>query len=157
MVCYGLVHIIVAYLAIQVALGDSGQQADQNGAIQEVGATSFGAVVLWVLAIGLIAYGLWQLMMAAVGFQWVTKKGKRTRRRIGAVVQAVIGISLGLYAARLVTGSGGAAVRQPAAAGVHRQAAVLPAGPDPGRDRRRGRARGRRLRGAQGDQEVVPR
>jgi len=106
MVCYGLVHIIVAYLAIQVALGDSGQQADQNGAIQEVGATSFGAVVLWVLAVGLIAYGLWQLGMAAGGFGWVQKKGKRTRRRIGAVAKAVVGISLGIYAARLVTGSG---------------------------------------------------
>lgn len=107
MACYGAVHVIVAYLAIRVALGDSGQQADQSGAIQEVGATSFGAVVLWVLAIGLIAYGLWQLMMGAVGYQWVAKKGKRTRRRIAAVVRAVIGIALGLFAARLVTGNGG--------------------------------------------------
>jgi hypothetical protein len=107
MACYGLVHIIVAYLAVQVALGDSGQQADQNGAIQEVGATSFGAVVLWVLTVGLVAYGLWQFMMAAVGFRWVQKKGKRTRRRIGAVVRGIIGIALGLYAGRLVTGSGG--------------------------------------------------
>jgi hypothetical protein len=107
MVCYGLVHVIVAYLAVRVAFGDSGQQADQNGALQEVGATRFGAVVLWVLAIGLVAYGAWQLMMAAVGFRWVHKKGKRTRRRIAAVVRAVIGIALGLYAGRLVTGSGG--------------------------------------------------
>jgi len=105
MVCYGLVHIIVAYLALRVAFGDSGQQADQKGAVQEVGSSSFGAVMLWVLTIGLVAYGLWQLMMAAVGFQWVHKQGKRTRRRIGAVVKAVIGIALGLYAGRLVTGS----------------------------------------------------
>lgn len=107
MVCYGLVHVIMGYLAVRVAFGDSGEQADQKGAIQEVGATSFGAVVLWVLTIGLVAYGLWQLMMAAIGFRWVQKKGKRTRRRIGAVVRGVIGISLGLYAGRLVTGSGG--------------------------------------------------
>jgi Domain of Unknown Function (DUF1206) len=107
MACYGLVHVIVAYLALRVAFGDSGEQADQKGAIQEVGSTSFGAVILWVLAIGLVAYGLWQIMMAAVGYQWVQKKGKRTRRRIAAVGRAVIGISLGLYAGRLVTGSGG--------------------------------------------------
>jgi hypothetical protein len=106
MACYGLVHIIVAYLAFRVAIGDSGEQADQNGAIQEVASTSFGSVTLWVLTIGLVAYGLWQLMMAAIGFHWVQKKGKRTRKRIGAVVRAVIGISLGLYAGRLVTGSG---------------------------------------------------
>lgn len=107
MVCYGLVHLVVGYLAVRVAFGDSGEQADQSGAIQEVGATSFGAVVLWVLTIGLVAYGLWQFMMAAIGFRWVQKKGKRTRRRIGAVVRGVIGISLGLYAGRLVTGNGG--------------------------------------------------
>jgi hypothetical protein len=107
MVCYGLVHIVVAYLAVRVAFGDSGQQADQNGAIQEVGATSFGAVMLWVLTVGLIAYGAWQLMMAATGYRWVHKKGKRTRRRIAAVVRAVIGVGLGLYAGRLATGSGG--------------------------------------------------
>jgi hypothetical protein len=106
MVCYGLVHIIVAYLALRVAFGDS-KQADQKGAIQEVGSTSFGAVILWVLAIGLVAYGAWQLMMAATGFQWVHKKGKRTRRRIASVGRAVIGIALGIYAGRLASGSGG--------------------------------------------------
>ena len=105
--CYGVVHLIVAYLALRVAFGDSGEQADQKGALQEVGSTSFGAVVLWVLAIGLFAYGLWQFMMAAVGFQWVQKKGKRTRKRISAVARGIIGISLGVYAVRLVTGSGG--------------------------------------------------
>lgn len=107
MVCYGVVHIIVAYLAVRVAFGDSEQQADQKGAIQEVGSTFFGSVVLWVLAIGLVAFGLWQLMMAATSFHWVQKKGKRTRKRIAAVAKGVIGISIGLYAWRLVTGSGG--------------------------------------------------
>lgn len=107
MVCYGLVHIVVAYLAVRVAFGDSGQQADQNGAVQEVGSTQFGAVMLWVLAIGLVAYGAWQLLMAAVGFRWVHKKSKRVRRRIAAVVRAVIAIALGVYAVRLATGSGG--------------------------------------------------
>ncbi len=104
MVCIGLVHVIVAYLAIQVAFGDSSQQADQKGAVSEIGSNPFGQVLLWVLAVGLVAYGGWQLMMAAVGFHWITKSGKRTRRRIGAVAKAVIGISLGLYAARMAIG-----------------------------------------------------
>jgi hypothetical protein len=106
MVCYGLVHVIVAYLALRVAFGDSGQQADQKGAVQEVGANSFGTVMLWVLAIGLIAFGGWQLMQAAVGFQWVGKEGKRTRKRIAAVGKAILAISLGIYAMRLASGSG---------------------------------------------------
>jgi hypothetical protein len=97
----------VAYLAVRVAFGDSGEQADQKGAVQEIGSGSFGAVVLWVLALGLLAYGGWQLMQAAIGYHWVTKKNRRTRRRIAAVVKAVIGVALGIYALRLVTGSGG--------------------------------------------------
>jgi hypothetical protein len=107
MVCIGVVYLIVAYLALRVAFGDSGEQADQKGAIAEVGATSFGKVVLWVLVVGLIAYGAWQLMQAAIGFRWVQKKGKRTRKRIGAVVRAIIGISLGIYAARLASSGSG--------------------------------------------------
>lgn len=106
MACYGLVHLIVAYLALRVAFGDSGQQADQKGAVQEVGSTSFGTVVLWVLSLGLFAFGLWQLLQAAIGFQWVDKKGKRARKRVAAVGKAILAISLGVYAMRLVTGSG---------------------------------------------------
>jgi hypothetical protein len=106
MVCYGAVHVIVAYLAVRVAFGNS-EQADQKGAIQEVGSSGFGAVVLWVLGIGLFAYGAWQLMQAAVGFQWVTKKGKRTRRRIAAVVKAGFAIALAIYTVRFVTGNSG--------------------------------------------------
>jgi hypothetical protein len=102
----GVVHLLVAYLALRVAFVDSGEQADQKGAISEIGTSPFGKVVLWVLVVGLIAYGGWQLMEAAVGFQWVQKKSRRTRRRIGAVVRAIIGISLGVFAARLASGGG---------------------------------------------------
>jgi hypothetical protein len=106
MVCYGLVHLIVAYLAIRVATGDNSQQADQRGALAEIGSTPPGAVALWVLAAGLLAYGAWQLLMAAIGFRWVHKSGKRTRKRIGAAARAVIGFALGVLAIRVVTGSG---------------------------------------------------
>lgn len=115
MVCYGLVHVVLAYLAARIAFGDGGgKQADQKGAVAEFGSTPFGQVVLWVLAAGLVAYGAWQLLMAAKGFQWVSKKGKRTRKRIGAAARAVIGFTLGLYAGRLAAGgdSGGSGDQQ---------------------------------------------
>ncbi|MFI7678331.1 DUF1206 domain-containing protein [Actinophytocola sp. NPDC049390] len=106
MACYGLVHVIVAYLAARVAFGDTGEQADQTGAVQEVGSGTFGAVVLWVLAVGLVAYGVWQVMQATVGYQWIRKTSRRTRRRAGAAVKAVIGVTLGIYAGRLASGNG---------------------------------------------------
>ncbi|MDT8914718.1 DUF1206 domain-containing protein [Amycolatopsis sp. PS_44_ISF1] len=105
MACYGVVHLILAYLALQVAFGSGGQQADQKGALQKVGSTAFGQVMLWVLAIGLVAFGLWQFLMAATGYSW-TSGSKRTRKRIGAGARGVVVLALGVSAFRLATGSG---------------------------------------------------
>lgn len=109
MVCYGVVHLLVGYLALRVALGDHSEQADHRGALAEVGSGGAGKVVLWVLAVGLFAYAAWQFLLAAKSFQWVPREGKRTRKRIAAGARAVIGISLGITAARLASGSGGGA------------------------------------------------
>jgi hypothetical protein len=103
MACYGVVHLVVAYLALQVAFG-GGEQADQKGALQEIGSKPFGQVLLWVLAIGLVLFGLWQFLMAATGYEWVSG-GKRTRKRIGAAARGVVVLVLGFTAFRLATGS----------------------------------------------------
>jgi multisubunit Na+/H+ antiporter MnhE subunit len=107
MVCYGAVHVLVAYLAVRVATGTGTQRADQRGALKEVASTSFGGVVLWVLAIGLLAFALWQLLLAAVGFTWRTKQRTRTVKRLGAAVRAVTGVVLAVLAINLATGDGG--------------------------------------------------
>ncbi|WP_284748465.1 DUF1206 domain-containing protein [Amycolatopsis sp. RTGN1] len=106
MACYGLVHLVLAYLALQVAFGSGGEQADQKGALQEIGSTAFGQVLLWVLALGLVLFGLWQFLMAATGYTWVSG-GKRTRKRIGAAARGVVVIALGFSAFKIAIGSGG--------------------------------------------------
>jgi hypothetical protein len=106
MVCYGIIHLLVGYLALRVAFGDQSEQADQRGALTEIGSGGGGKAVLWILAVGLFAYAGWQLLLAARSYQWVSKKGKRTRKRIAAAVRAVIGISIGITAFRLASGSG---------------------------------------------------
>lgn len=106
MVCYGVVHVLVAYLALRVAIGGSSQQADQRGAVEEIGSTGMGGFLLWVLAIGLFAFGAWQLLLAAKGYEWIGEKGRRTRERIGSAARAVIGVALGVTAARFASGSG---------------------------------------------------
>jgi hypothetical protein len=106
MVCYGAVHVIVAYLALGVVTGGGGQPADQSGALDEVASTSFGGLVLWVLGIGLIAFALWQLLLAAIGYTWRNKKRTRVFKRIGALVRAVIGIAIGIASIRVAAGDG---------------------------------------------------
>lgn len=114
MFCYGIVHLLVGYLALRVAFGDRSEQADQRGALAEAGSNAAGGVILWLLAVGLFAFGAWQLLLAATSFGWVQKKGKRTRKRVTAAAKAVIGVSLGITAVGLATGdsSGGSGNQQ---------------------------------------------
>lgn len=105
-VCYGLVHVLVAWLAAQVAAGDSGQRADQRGAVTELAASPVGPVLLWLLAAGLVLFGLWQLLVAAVGYQWVRPERKRLARRVGSAARGVVGLAIAGYAVAVVTGSG---------------------------------------------------
>ncbi|WP_380718966.1 DUF1206 domain-containing protein [Saccharothrix hoggarensis] len=105
MVCYGLVHVLLAALTAQVVLGDSGERTDQKGAVSALAQTSVGPILLWVLALGLFAFAGWQLTMAVSGYGWVTKKRKRVYRKCGSVGRAVTGIVIGIAAIGYATGS----------------------------------------------------
>ncbi|SDU70999.1 DUF1206 domain-containing protein [Amycolatopsis keratiniphila] len=104
--CYGLVYLLIGYLAVRVAVGGGGQEADGRGAIAEVGSTPVGGVLLWVLAAGLVAYGLWQGLLAAVGYTWIDRQRTRTVKRVTSGVRCLVGISLGVYAAKVALGAG---------------------------------------------------
>ncbi|MFJ6670633.1 DUF1206 domain-containing protein [Actinosynnema sp. NPDC091369] len=105
MVCYGLVHVLLAALTAQVVLGDTGEKTDQKGAVAALAETSLGPVLLWILALGLFAFALWQLAMAAGGYGWVTKKRKRIYRRCGSVGRAITGTVIGIAAINYATGT----------------------------------------------------
>lgn len=62
-VSYGLVGI----LALKLALGDGGAATSNQGAMQHLAGTSFGSIVLALLAIGLAAYAVWRLIQAWQG------------------------------------------------------------------------------------------
>jgi hypothetical protein len=106
MTCYGIVYTLVAYLAIHIATGGGDQQADQKGALREVARPPVGGVLIWVLAIGLLALGPWEFLQAAVGFRAVTGTARRAAKRFGAVVRGTVGLALGIAAIGTATGSG---------------------------------------------------
>ncbi len=101
-VCYGVVHIVVAVLALRLAFGGSGGALDQKGAISTIAAQPFGTALLWLIAIGLFAFGLWQLLAAAVGFGWVHNRSRRARRRLGAAGRAVTVVVIASFTLRLL-------------------------------------------------------
>jgi hypothetical protein len=61
------IYLMIGWLALQIALGDSSHQANQRGALAELAQGGVGLLVLWLLAVGLAAYALWRFSVAAFG------------------------------------------------------------------------------------------
>jgi hypothetical protein len=124
LIAYGLVHVLVAWLAIQLAwFGVSGESADQSGAMASLKETTFGTPLLWIVAVGLIALAAWQAAeVLRWRYGWSASGKARTKalRRSGrALVKAVIYGALAVLAIRFATDSeSGSSGQQETTAGV---------------------------------------
>src|SRR6476619_4166149 len=68
LIAYGVVHLLIAWLAIQLAwFGGGGKSADQSGAMSTLADSPVGKPLLWLIAVGLIALAVWQ---GAEIFRW---------------------------------------------------------------------------------------
>ena len=63
----GLLHLTIGYLAIRIALGSGGGNADQSGALAAVAAKPGGVVALWVAVLAFLVMALWRLVETALG------------------------------------------------------------------------------------------
>src|SRR4029077_14677337 len=52
----GVIYILVGWVALLVALGQSSREVDQQGALQLLADKPYGLVSLWLLRIGFSAY-----------------------------------------------------------------------------------------------------
>lgn len=77
----GLLHILIAAIAIAVAVGAGGGNADQSGALGGLAASPGGVFILWTVAIGLSALGVW-LLLGAFLLQSADPKRKWSHRLI---------------------------------------------------------------------------
>ena len=77
-------------------------------------------------AAGLLAFALWQVCAAAIGFHWVSG-GERLRKRVGAVAKAIAMVALAAVVLRYLMGRGGAAGNS-SAVSVSADLLALPAG-----------------------------
>lgn len=95
----GVLHLVLAWLAVQLAWGSSSAPADSTGALQELGEHPVGGVLLWVVVVGFALLGAWQATEAVVA-----DGAKDTAAAAG---RAVVFLALAVLAARVATGSGG--------------------------------------------------
>jgi Domain of Unknown Function (DUF1206) len=104
MVVYGVVHLLVAWLAVQLALGQHSENASQKGALQTLAKQPFGTLLLWLVAVGMFVLVLWRVLEVVVGHQEYDG-GKRWRKRAVSGGKAVIYGYVAFTAVRYATGS----------------------------------------------------
>jgi Domain of Unknown Function (DUF1206) len=63
----GLLHLLIGWLALQVAWSNSGKSADQSGALASLAGNGLGQVALWVAVLGFFGLALWQVAEAVGG------------------------------------------------------------------------------------------
>ena len=106
LVAYGVVHLLIGWLALQIAWGGtSGASADSSGALSTVAEQPFGKILLWLVAVGMVALALWQASEAIWGHH-ERMVGKRVRKQVSSGAKAVLYAALGVSAALVAVGSG---------------------------------------------------
>ncbi|WP_446213805.1 DUF1206 domain-containing protein [Micromonospora sp. IBSANI012] len=98
---YGVVHLLFAWLALQIAFGNSGEEGNQNGALRTLGAQPMGKFLLVAIAVGLIAMAIWQALEAAVGHRALRDKD-RLFERVTSVVRTIVFLWLAWTAIKVV-------------------------------------------------------
>jgi hypothetical protein len=105
LVSYGLVHLVLAWLALQIAFGGR-EDASAGGALQQLARQPLGTALLWVMAIGLFTLVVWQVVEATIGRKEAGRDG-RLRRRLSSAGRAVVYLALGIAAVGVAMGGGG--------------------------------------------------
>jgi hypothetical protein len=100
LIAYGIVHLLIAWVALQLALGDSSQEASQQGALEELAGKPLGGVLLWAIAIGLFALVIWRILE-------LSSRDLDTWKKLSSAGRGVIYLGLGALAVKVAAGSGG--------------------------------------------------
>jgi uncharacterized membrane protein len=106
LIAYGVVHVLIGWLSLQLAFGGSGGTADSQGALRTLAGTPIGRPLLWIIALGFVALVIWQLAEAAVGHEDEDDEKKRTAKRVRSVGKAVVYGAIGVSAAKIAAGGG---------------------------------------------------
>jgi Domain of Unknown Function (DUF1206) len=108
LVAKGVSFGIVGVLALKLALGDGGKATSRQGALQELAGTTFGTIMLALLAFGFAAYAIWRFIQAvAEKPSSEDSAAKAWAKRAGYVGRGLIYAGLTYSTVRILLGAGG--------------------------------------------------
>ncbi|WP_040685668.1 DUF1206 domain-containing protein [Nocardia vinacea] len=108
-VASGIVHLIIGYIAIRIAIGSAAGAADQSGAMAELAAKPGGVVALWVGGVAFLLMALWRLAESALGSASkpdADSKKSEAIDRVKAAGLAVVYFAFAVSAFEFARGSG---------------------------------------------------
>jgi hypothetical protein len=106
LVAKGASYALVAFLALQVALGEGGRATSRSGALATIAGHSWGKLLLVAMAIGFAAYALWRLA-ETIWPPGDDGSWKQSAKRLGTLGRAAIYAGLTYSALKIAFGSGG--------------------------------------------------
>jgi hypothetical protein len=101
---YGVVHLLIAWLALRLAFGAPSGSTSSQGAFQQLAQSTVGRVSLYVVAFGFVALVVWQGLEAAFGHQ-DEEGNKRTFKRVASGGKAVVYATLAASSFSTAVGS----------------------------------------------------
>ncbi len=102
LISYGVVQLLLAFLVVQVVRG-AGVDASESGSIAMIAAAPFGFVLLLVVALGMAALALWQVLLALFGYGYLDGFDL-LRRKLASLGRAVLYLALGAAVVRTLWG-----------------------------------------------------
>jgi hypothetical protein len=106
----GVLHLLIAYIIAMLAFGVGGN-ADQSGALATLASKSWGAVALWIAAVGLFGLALWRIAETVVGSHPNDPNDndeglEKQFNRIKSIALAIIYCGLAISAIKFASGGG---------------------------------------------------
>jgi hypothetical protein len=105
LVVFGVIHLLVGWLALKVAVGDSSGSASSSGALHEVAAQPLGAFLVWVVAFGMAMLVLWRVLEMFHGHDG-EDGADLWRKRATSAFKAVLYAVLAWSAVKVAVGDG---------------------------------------------------
>lgn len=105
LVAYGAVHLLLAWVALQLAFGHRAHSASPQGAMHELAGKPLGGFLVWTIGIGMFCLVAWRLLEAAVGHRGSTG-AEQWRARAVSAGRAVVYGAIGASAIGTALGSG---------------------------------------------------